>query len=181
MLFHGCFSVGQRMLHTKYPYFLVLVLLTIPACSSPTGPKAPPTPKTTKVKGVLMIDGKPAPKAVVELKLYEKGHDPTPTQMIPRCVVGDDGKFQFSSYGQGDGAVPGEYVLSIEWLKLGVGGMFGPDQLLNNFNSPSNDDPRFQVTVVDGKPTEIPVIEIKTSELKQKKSHRFASPSGKRK
>jgi hypothetical protein len=130
---------------------------------------------------VLLFDGKPAPRGVVELKLYEKGHDPTPEQMIPKCVVGDEGKYQFSSYGHEDGAVPGAYVVSVEWLKIGPGTLFGPDKLLNNFNSPSNDDPRFQVTVVDGPPVEIPVIDIKTSELKQQKSHRFASPVGKRK
>ena len=128
-----------------------------------------------------MIDGEPAPRGMVELKLYEKGHDPTPEQMVPKCVVGDNGKYQFSSYGQGDGAVPGEYVLSIEWLKIGPGALFGPDRLLNNFNSPFNEDARFQVTVINGQPVQIPTIEINTKELKEKESHPYASPPGKRK
>lgn len=168
------------MLHSKFVWLLVFVPLVLASCSSSTGPKVPVTPKTTKVGGVLLFDGKPAPRFEVELKLYEKGHEPTPTQMIPKCVVGENGKYQFSSYGQDDGAVPGEYVLSIEWLKIGRGTLFGPDKLLNNFNKPSNDDPRFQVKVSDGKPTEIPTIDINTSELKPQESHPYASPTGKR-
>ena len=169
------------MLRTRLTCLLALVSLLLGSCSAEKGPKGPPTPKTTKVGGVLLFDGKPAPRGFVELKLYEKGHEPTPTQMIPKCMVGENGKYQFSSYGDADGAVPGEYVLSIEWLKVGPGALFGPDKLLNNFNSPSNDDPRFQVTVVEGKPVEIPTIDIKTSELKQVKAHPFASRPGKRK
>ena len=161
--------------------FLILAPFLLVACSRDTGPKIPPTPKTTKVGGVLMFDGAPAPRGVVELKLYEKGHDPTSGQLIPKCLVGEDGKYKFSSYGAGDGAVPGEYVLSIEWLIMGPGRLFGPDKLLNNFNSPSSDDPRFQVTVIEGKPVEIPTIDIKIGELKQRKSHPYASPAGKRK
>lgn len=175
------FRWDKEMLHTKFPCLVVLVPLLFASCSSETGPKGPPTPKTTKVGGVLMFDGEPAPVGQVELKLYEKGHDPTPGQMIPKCVVGVDGKYEFSSYGGKDGAVPGEYVLSIEWLKMSMTGLAGPDKLLNNFNSPSNEDPRFQVTVVDGPPVEIPTIDIDTRNLKPQKSHPFASPPGKRK
>lgn len=165
----------------RFACLLVLTPLLLASCSGTKGPQGPPTPKTTKVGGELIIDGDPAPKFVVELKLYEKGHDPTPEQMIPKCVVGDNGKYQFSSYGKADGAVPGEYVLSIEWLKIGPGTLFGPDKLLNNFNSPFNKDPRFQVTVTEGMPVEIDTIEINTGELKQQESHPYASPSGKRK
>ena len=169
------------MLRMNFACLMALVLLVLTSCSGSTGPKGPPTPKTTKVGGLLLFDGQPAPRGLVELKLYEKGHDPKPAQMIPRAIVGENGKYEFSSYADKDGAVPGDYVISIEWLKMGPGTLFGPDKLLNNYNSPSNDDPKFQVTVTDGKPVEIPTIDINTKELKQKKTHPWASPAGKRK
>jgi hypothetical protein len=57
--------------------------------------------------------------------------------------------------------------------------LYGPDKFLNNFNSPFNGDPRFQVEVVEDVPLEIPPIEIRMSELKPQKSHPYASPAGK--
>ena len=130
-----------------------------------------------------MVDGEPAPfiKGVVELKLYPKGREIKPGESVPKCVAGQDGKYTFSAYRDGDGAEPGEYVLSVEMLKIGMGDLYGPDQFLNNFNSPKNEDPRFQVKVGDDEAVEIPTIDIKTSELKKQPNHPFASPPGKRK
>lgn len=129
-----------------------------------------------------MIDGQPAPIAQVVLKLYPEGREPKQGQRLPQCLVREDGKFAFSTHRDGDGAEPGEYVLTMEWLRVALGGRFGPDKFLNNFNSPevNKDDPRFQVKVVEGEPTEIPTIEITTSELEPKPMHRFATPEGKK-
>jgi hypothetical protein len=151
-------------------------------CSGSTGPDGPPPPKTTSVGGVFWVDGEPVAmtKGVVELKLYPKGRQVKPEESVPKCIAGQDGKYTFSSFRDGDGAEPGEYVLSAELLRMGLGDLFGPDQFLNNFNSPLNEDPRFQVTVGDGEPVEIPAIDVKMSELKQKPPHLFASPTGKR-
>lgn len=158
--------------------FLVVPLLSA-GCSS-KGPDGPPPPPTSPVSGVFLIDGKPAPQmTAVELKLYPKGREPKPEERIPKCIVGRDGKFTFSAYRDGDGAEPGEYVLSAEVLRIAFSGMMGPDQLGNNFNSPFNEDPRFQVKVVAGEPTEIPPIDIKLSELQAQPMHAFASPPGK--
>lgn len=169
------------MLQSKLSRLLLFVPLLLASCSSTTGPEGPPAPETTAVGGVLMIDGKPAPRGLVELKLYPKGREPKPGERIPICLVGPDGKYEFSSYSEGDGAVPGEYVLSVEVLRIGgPGQLFGPDKLLNNFNSPANADPRFQVTIVEGEPTEIPTIDIDTSQLKPQRNHRYATPAGKK-
>lgn len=163
------------------------VLLFIPqllaGCSGSTGPDGPPPPKTTSVGGVLLVDGEPATlaKGVVELKLYPKGRDVKPGESVPKCVAGLDGKYTFSSYRDGDGAEPGDYVLSVELLRMRFGDLCGPDEFLNNFNSPFNEDPRFQVKVGDGDPVEIPAIDINTRELKKQPDHKYASPSGKRK
>lgn len=165
------------MLRTKFTFLLMLIPLALSACSK--GPKGPPTPKTTQVGGTILIDGEPAPKGQVELKLYKKGTDEKSAEAVANCLVGDGGKFQFNSYRQGDGAVPGKYVLSAEWLRPAPGVLYGPDKFLNNFNSPFNGDPRFQVEVVEDVPLEIAPIEIRISELKPQKSHPYASPVGK--
>lgn len=155
----------------------------IGGCSHSTGPNGPPPPKTTRVSGVFLVDGEPLPfvKGVVELKLYPKGRDLKPGDAVPECVVAQDGKYTFSSYRDGDGAEPGQYVLSAEMLKIGMGDLFGPDQFLNNFNSPRNDDARFQVEIGEDDALEIPTIDVKMNELKQQPNHPFASPPGKRK
>ena len=169
------------MLHTNFQRLLLLVPLLLSACSGSTGPDGPPSPKTAKIGGVLLIDGQPAPIGFIELKLYPKGREPKPEENIPMCLVGLDGRYTFSSYRDGDGAEPGEYVLTMEYLKIGgPGELIGPDKFLNNFNSPTNEDPRFQVKVVDETSGEIPTIDIKMSELKQKPPHPFASSKWKR-
>ncbi|WP_010585785.1 hypothetical protein [Schlesneria paludicola] len=166
------------MLHSKISRLLLLVPFLLASCSE-KGPKAPVTPKTTSVGGTVMIDGDPAPKGQIEMKLYVKGAEVKPGELVANCLIGEGGKYRFSSYREGDGAVPGDYVISMEWLRPAPGVMYGPDKFLNNFNSPLNTDSRFQVTVVDGQPVEVPTIEIDTRELKQKPSHPYATPSGK--
>jgi hypothetical protein len=169
------------MKRTHLTSLLLLTVLWIVGCSgSGSGPDGPPVPKTTRVGGTIMINGKPAPIGVVELKLYGRGKATKPGDTVPKCLVGTEGKYVFSSYRDGDGAEPGDYVLSVELLKMGFGELFGPDQLLNNFNSPDNADPRFQVKVGDGDAVEIPAIDIETSKLKKQPSHPFASRPGKR-
>lgn len=165
------------MLRTKLSWLLVLIPLLQASCSS--GPKGPPTPKTNKVGGVILIDGNPAPRGEVELKLYTKGQEVKRGEVVANCLVGEGGKYEFNSYKQGDGAVPGDYVLSMEWLRPSPGVMYGPDKFLNNFNSPTNEDPRFQVKVPEEGSVEIPTIDIKMSELKAQKTHPYASPAGK--
>lgn len=158
---------------------MIIAPLLITGCSSTTGPDGPTPPKTTPVSGTILIDGEPAPLGVTELKLYPKEGDVKPGMRTPKCYVKQNGEFIFSSYRDGDGAEPGEYVLSVEVLNLGFGDLFGPDQLGNNFNSPENTDPRFQVTVADDAVV-IPTIDIDTTTLEYKDDHPFASPPGKR-
>jgi len=126
-----------------------------------------------------MLDGQPPPPGALELKLYPKGYQANSAERVAKCRVGPEGEYAFSSYRAGDGAEPGEYVLSVEFQVLGFGTISGPDQLGNNFNSPLNTDPRFQVTVVSGEPTVIPAIDIITSELERQPDHPFATPAGK--
>ena len=164
----------------KFSRPALLFPLLLVSCSWTKGPQGPPTPETTKVAGGVLIDGEPAPRGEVELKLYKKGDGGSPGEVVASCLVRDEGRYEFNSYRQGDGAVPGEYVLTMEWLRPAPGVLYGPDKFLNNFNSPLNDDPRFQVEVVEGEPLDIPEIDIAIGELKRKPSHPYATPTGKK-
>ena len=169
-------------MHRSKFFWLLLVIPTLmTGCSGSTGPDGPPPPETSKVSGVILIDGEPAELMVaVELKLYPQGRVPKVGERVAKCIADQEGKYTFSSYRDGDGAEPGEYVLSVEALRRAPGAIFGPDKLGNNFNSPDNEDPRFQVKVVSGEPTVVPTIDINTSQLEPQQPHPFASPPGKR-
>lgn len=167
----------------RHVRLLLIVPLLAASCSS-KGPEGPPPPPTSEVRGQILINGEPPPKGLTQvvLTLYPKGRDPKPGERLPQCLPGEDGTFAFSSYRENDGAEPGEYILTIEWLQLGMTGRFGPDKFLNNFNNPevNVNDPRFQVTVVEDEPTQIPTIDINTSELESQPLHRYATPKGKK-
>ena len=172
--------LDNEMLRSNIFFITLLLPLFTLGCSSSTGPDGPPAPRTVQVGGVLKVDGEPAPLGVIELKLYPKGGELKPGMRVPKCLVGQEGKYAFSSYADKDGAEPGEYVLTVEMLRIAPGELFGPDQFGNNFNSPHNQDPRFQVTVGEDGPVEIPEIDLDTSLLEYQPLHPFASPPGKR-
>src|SRR5438270_555295 len=67
------------------------------------------------VRGEVFFKGKPAQGALVVF--HPLGG--TDSKVVrPRGTVEADGSFQLSSYAQGDGAAPGEYVVTINWLDL---------------------------------------------------------------
>ena len=76
------------------------------------GPKRTPV---YPVSGELFVKGQPAagarltlqPEIVSDPKLWPMGY--------PSAIVQPDGKFQFSSYAEGDGAPEGNYKLLAQW------------------------------------------------------------------
>lgn len=68
---------------------------------------------TTPVKGRVMVDGRPAANAIVTLHPA----DGQPTAMKPVGVVGPDGGFDLTTGITGDGAPPGEYRVTVSWLR----------------------------------------------------------------
>jgi hypothetical protein len=95
----------RNLLH----YFPVLVLLTVPACSSSPEPVA-----VHPVSGQVLYDGKPA--AGVKVFLYPTSAPTVPTiPTNPYGVTGADGRFTLSTYGNGDGAAEGGYQVILFW------------------------------------------------------------------
>jgi hypothetical protein len=92
-----------------WPNLLLLWGLCIAVgCSAEQGPK---NPKCYPVSGRVLVDGKPAVRAVVSFH-------PTAPQEDGKISVGqtmtdDDGKFRMTTFSAGDGAPKGDYIVTI--------------------------------------------------------------------
>ncbi len=66
------------------------------------------------VKGKVLVDGAPAPEAVVVLH----PEDQPPMEAVrPQGTVQADGSFQLGTYSPKDGAPPGRYQVSVLWIQ----------------------------------------------------------------
>src|SRR5262249_29297988 len=59
------------------------------------------------------LEGRPISKALI---MFEPVWTKEPKFPLPRAVVQEDGTFALGTYGQDDGAPPGEYKVLIQWL-----------------------------------------------------------------
>jgi hypothetical protein len=97
---------------------VALLLLSLAGC----GPRLP---QTYPVKGRVTLDGKPVAGAGVLL---------IPKEGRPANGVTDqDGAFVLSTFGQGDGALPGEHAVTVT-LKKTVGVTVNAEGLEGDFN-----------------------------------------------
>lgn len=95
----------------RYFSFLGGLLLLFAAGCGGSGNR----PRVYPVRGELFVKGQPAagarltlhPEIVPDPKLWPMGY--------PTAIVQPDGKFQFSSYAEGDGAPEGNYKLLAQW------------------------------------------------------------------
>jgi hypothetical protein len=63
--------------------------------------------------GQALFAGKPIPSASVQ---FDPVWTKDPSFPRPRATVRDDGSFVVGTYGQDDGAPPGEYRVAVQWL-----------------------------------------------------------------
>jgi len=63
------------------------------------------------VEGQVIWKGKPLAEA--RLEFFPKGWSLRPYSHTPVAVTGPDGRFQLSSYGGGDGAPAGKYIITV--------------------------------------------------------------------
>jgi hypothetical protein len=108
------------------------------------------------VTGKVTFDGKPASGA--QVMLNATGEVPKDLALIG--VVNDDGSFKISSYGDGDGAPAGEYVVTVQWFRVvqseGGSGR-GPNVVPPKYST--KEASPIKVTV-NKAATEIPPIEV---------------------
>ena len=62
------------------------------------------------VRGEVFVNGKPAPGALVHLHPRDKQNG-----RPAFATVQQDGSFQLTTYATNDGAVPGEYAVTVNW------------------------------------------------------------------
>jgi len=115
---------------------------------------------TYAVKGTVHVDGKPEEGIRVEMH-DEKGLDPKqPT--YSSAFTDAEGKFEFSTYENGDGVPEGNYAITYMWGKLNVMSMAygGPDKLKNKYVDPKKTP--FKLSVAKGKSNNLGVVELTT-------------------
>lgn len=134
----------------------LLISLTITGCSS--NPVGGPRLKTSPVTGTVHVDGEPAMLLIVgfypESGTSELNH--------PVMATTDkDGKFSVGTYQTGDGLPAGKYCLVFKWQTFGAKKQ---DKLKgaykNAFDDPSKST--FKVTVEEGMPNDLGIIELTT-------------------
>jgi hypothetical protein len=147
-------SVFSGTAGRHYAKFALLAAFCFSACAKePQGDRKPVQPIT----GTVTVDGKPGKDIFVYLnpKTPDAAHP-----VRPYAQVDEEGKFTISTYEQGDGAPEGEYVVTLEWLNYNIvqNQWGGPDKLKNKYSDPQKSG----ITVrVEGKPVEMPAIELK--------------------
>jgi hypothetical protein len=139
--------------------------LFVAGCGSSGGPSVneqlkelgTPQVQTVKFAGTVTIDGKPPAASIkqgLRIMLYDPAKPPAPEAAPVNAMVDrDTGRFEFSTYRQGDGVPQGSYIVLFVALEHApLGGMRGhhePDGLNNLYNDPdkNKDNEKFKVVV----------------------------------
>lgn len=102
--------------------------------------------KAVPINGVVLVDGKPQENILVSV--YKEGQA-KPLSPNVHVAASPDGRFSFSTYANGDGLVPGNYLLTFEWHKIRLRSsktLFeGPDKLNGRYSNPARSDFKLQV------------------------------------
>ena len=115
----------------------------------------PSTPKTAVVTGIVKTkDGRPCESAFVVFHPQEKGRLNAPK---PFATADAQGAIALTTFAQGDGALPGDYGVTIVWpgkekgrefsLSSEGGSGAGADQLQGRYGDPKN--PKIKVSIPD--------------------------------
>ena len=101
--------------------------------------------------------GKPTPEATVFLHPADGNGDVTVPH--PRGVVKADGTFVLGTYEKGDGAPPGEYTVTVQWLQRRNGAEGMPSNVLpEKYANPKTSGLTVKITA--GK-NDLPAIDLK--------------------
>ncbi len=122
--------------------------------------EGPPRKKTSKVTGVLTVDGQP-PNAPLQIQCHDLAGMDAAMPTLSQAVSQPDGKFEISTYQSGDGIPVGEYVLTVTWQEFNAISMSygGPDKLNKRYSDPKQSTLKF--SVVD-KPVDLGEIKLTT-------------------
>jgi hypothetical protein len=113
--------------------------------------------KTTPVTGAVQVDGEPVRGVVVSFAPVSGSSD---NKNGITVITLDDGRFSCYTYVKDDGLPAGTYTVTFAWpeesLKMGK----KPDRLKGAYSNRALSD--IKVTVEDGQPVDMGVIELST-------------------
>ncbi len=110
----------------------------------------PPYP----VSGQILVNDQPANGAMV---VFHHEGNWGEKSIVPRAWTDANGRFELSTYGQGDGAPAGDYKVAVFWPAYRRGKNVGPDKLGGKFAKSASSG--LAAHINDG-PTELPPFKI---------------------
>jgi hypothetical protein len=116
-------------------------------------------PAIYPVSGKILVDGKPAAKALVTFHPASG----SPGKAIPFAETDAEGTFRPSSRMSHDGAPAGDYILTILWPEVRVDHgeeVSGPDRLGGRYGNPRGSG--LKVTIKEGE-NSLPPFDLKSS------------------
>lgn len=128
-------------------YATAALVAAVIGCTS--GQQGPDRLKTVPVKGLVKVNGLPAPEVMVRFKsLVAPEGEAAIYAANPSAVTDADGMFVASTYENGDGLAAGEYAITFEWKKFDrlSNGYSGPDRLQGKYSDPAKTEHKVTVT-----------------------------------
>lgn len=119
-------------------------------------------PVCQRTHGTITYNGKVPNGAVIQLCPLPIENTDWRT-IKPAGRVGPDGKFEINTYALNDGAVAGEYVVTVLWTGDNPD-LPMPDLFKGRYSNPG--DPVMRVTIVEGE-NELPPIALKGPEVSE--------------
>ncbi len=108
--------------------------------------------------GAVKVDG----QVPVGAKLVLHAVTPQgPEAVAPTASVKPDGSFVVTTYQAGDGAPPGDYVVTVQWYKIDKDGNVGPNVIPVEYGNPKTSP--IKVTINAGGPTQLEPIAISSA------------------
>ncbi|AMV26029.1 hypothetical protein VT84_16640 [Gemmata sp. SH-PL17] len=143
--------------HRKLWAYLVLVPFVFLLASCSDGRK-----KCYPISGKILVDGKPAADCFIYLYPANPADGEGKDRTIPLAVADENGAFALSTYGTGDGAPAGDYIVTFTWRErsgLLKNQYEGKDRLNGKYATVEKSPVRL---TVEKKPTELPPFELTT-------------------
>lgn len=141
-------------LRTRLLPLLTAVLVGVVGCGGPVAPKCYP------VRGRVEMHGRPVEEAMVVFHPIQSSQGPVASR--PQAYTDKEGCFELTLLQPRDGALPGEYAITIELRELKADGdqmvRDGKSLLPEMYRNPATSGFKF---TVEPKENEVPVLEVK--------------------
>ncbi|WP_010588437.1 hypothetical protein [Schlesneria paludicola] len=135
------------------------ILIAVLCCGCrPEAPRGEARLKTTPVKGIVEVDGKPALNVSVKFIADGSSSDIARPAL---ATTNEKGAFAVSTYVAEDGLPDGDYVLTFVWEEAISLNPTKKDQLKGAYSDPKKS--KHKVTVIQGTPIDMGVIALSTT------------------